>query len=58
PTSTAAPTCTKGYCGKKAGTGPNGACCSSSDDCLDTCNSNGKCGVSDMTGEPKTGCLA
>ncbi|KAI9299335.1 hypothetical protein BJ944DRAFT_245382 [Cunninghamella echinulata] len=55
--STSISTCTKGYCGLKAGTGKTGACCSSSDDCLDTCNSNGKCGVSDMTGEPKTGCL-
>ncbi|KAI9301405.1 hypothetical protein BJ944DRAFT_271554, partial [Cunninghamella echinulata] len=54
--STPVPTCTKGYCGLKAGTGKTGACCSSSDDCLDTCNSNGKCGVSDMTGEPKSGC--
>ncbi|CAO3651823.1 unnamed protein product [Cunninghamella blakesleeana] len=53
PTSTTAPSCKTGYCGKKRGNGPTGACCSSSDDCLDTCNSNGKCGVSDETGEPK-----
>ncbi|CAO3649280.1 unnamed protein product [Cunninghamella echinulata] len=58
PSSTPVPTCTKGFCGLKAGTGKTGACCSSSDDCLDTCNSNGKCGISDMTGEPKTGCPA
>ncbi|CAO3651722.1 unnamed protein product [Cunninghamella blakesleeana] len=54
PTPTTAPSCKTGYCGKKRGNGPTGACCSSSDDCLDTCNSNGKCGVSDETGEPKT----
>ncbi|CAO3651819.1 unnamed protein product [Cunninghamella blakesleeana] len=53
PTSTTAPSCKTGYCGKKRGNGPTGACCSSSDDCLDTCNSNGKCGVSDETGEPQ-----
>ncbi|CAO3651718.1 unnamed protein product [Cunninghamella blakesleeana] len=53
PTSSVVPSCKTGYCGKKSGNGPTGACCSSSDDCLDTCNSNGKCGVSDETGEPK-----
>ncbi|KAK3806687.1 MAG: hypothetical protein J3Q66DRAFT_421377 [Benniella sp.] len=31
------PTCTAGYKGKKNGKGPDGACCSRSDDCRDTC---------------------
>ncbi|KAK3817611.1 MAG: hypothetical protein J3Q66DRAFT_369435 [Benniella sp.] len=31
------PTCLAGYRGKKNGKGPNGACCSHSDDCKDTC---------------------
>ena len=37
--------CKSGYSGKKNGGGPTGACCTSSDDCLDTCNSNNICGV-------------
>lgn len=53
---TGVPTCLTGYCGKKNGGGPTGACCSANDDCQDTCNSNGKCGVSDETGPPKSGC--
>ncbi|KAG2229952.1 hypothetical protein INT48_003497 [Thamnidium elegans] len=44
PTATNAP-CKSGYRGKRNGKGPNGACCSHSDDCLDTCVS-GICGVS------------
>ncbi|GAA5814307.1 hypothetical protein MFLAVUS_007801 [Mucor flavus] len=44
PTATDAP-CKAGYRGKRNGKGPNGACCSHSDDCLDTCVS-GICGVS------------
>ncbi|KAF9365142.1 hypothetical protein BGX34_011271, partial [Mortierella sp. NVP85] len=31
------PTCLPGYKGKRNGKGPNGACCSHSDDCKDTC---------------------
>ncbi|KAG0054568.1 hypothetical protein BGZ83_010973 [Gryganskiella cystojenkinii] len=38
------PTCTSGYRGKKTGKGPTRACCSSSDDCQDTCFK-GVCGV-------------
>lgn len=44
PTPTDAP-CKSGYRGKRNGKGPNGTCCSHSDDCLDTCVS-GTCGVS------------
>ncbi|KAF9346926.1 hypothetical protein BGX34_003522 [Mortierella sp. NVP85] len=39
------PTCLAGYRGKRNGKGPNGACCSHSDDCKDTCVK-GVCGVS------------
>ena len=39
------PTCLTGYRGKRNGKGPNGACCSHSDDCVDTCVK-GICGVS------------
>ncbi|KAK3807198.1 MAG: hypothetical protein J3Q66DRAFT_356944 [Benniella sp.] len=38
------PTCLAGYKGKRNGKGPNGACCSHSDDCKDTCVK-GVCGV-------------
>ncbi|KAK3816286.1 MAG: hypothetical protein J3Q66DRAFT_388487 [Benniella sp.] len=38
------PTCLAGYRGKRNGKGPNGACCSHSDDCKDTCVK-GVCGV-------------
>jgi hypothetical protein len=38
--------CTSGYSGKANGGGPTGACCTTSNDCVDTCNSNGICGVS------------
>ncbi|KAK3816288.1 MAG: hypothetical protein J3Q66DRAFT_401452 [Benniella sp.] len=38
------PSCFPGYGGKRNGKGPNGACCSHSDDCKDTCF-NGICGV-------------
>ncbi|KAK3807245.1 MAG: hypothetical protein J3Q66DRAFT_357052 [Benniella sp.] len=31
------PTCLSGYRGKRNGKGPDGACCSDSDDCKDTC---------------------
>jgi hypothetical protein len=37
--------CLSGYRGKRNGRGPNDACCSHSDDCLDTCVS-GVCGIS------------
>ncbi|KAI8071377.1 hypothetical protein BC940DRAFT_294307 [Gongronella butleri] len=36
-TKTPTPTCIAGYKGKLNGQGPNGACCSSSDDCKETC---------------------
>ncbi|KAK3816285.1 MAG: hypothetical protein J3Q66DRAFT_342135 [Benniella sp.] len=39
------PTCLAGYRGKRNGKGPNGACCSHSDDCKDTCVK-GVCGLS------------
>ncbi|KAF9431670.1 hypothetical protein BGZ76_011847 [Entomortierella beljakovae] len=48
-TSTPTPTCIVGYCGLGNGRGPTGACCSTEADCMDTCNANGKCGVSDET---------
>lgn len=48
--------CLSGYCGLGKGNGPTGACCSTSNDCTDTCNSNGICGVSDGSGEPTFGC--
>ena len=41
-TTTATATCVAGSSGKKNGDGYNGFCCTSSDDCLDTCVS-GKC---------------
>lgn len=53
PTPTSNPTCTSGYCGKANGGGPTNACCSTSNDCVDTCNSNGQCGINDGTGQPK-----
>lgn len=37
-------TCILGYLGKRNGKGPNGACCTHSNDCLDTCVK-GVCGV-------------
>jgi hypothetical protein len=48
--------CLSGYCGLGNGTGPTGACCSTSNDCVDTCNSNGMCGTSDGSGSPTFGC--
>ncbi|KAI8069404.1 hypothetical protein BC940DRAFT_318255 [Gongronella butleri] len=57
-TTTASPTscaCTPGYSGLKNGGGPTGACCTSSDDCQDTCNPGGQCGVSGATPTCKTG---
>lgn len=43
-TPTASASCTPGSRGKKRGDGKNGYCCSSSDDCLETCRS-GTCGL-------------
>ena len=46
-TTKATPTsCVTGYYGKGSGQGPTCACCASNNDCLDTCNSDGTCGVS------------
>ncbi|KAI8881791.1 hypothetical protein K501DRAFT_252501 [Backusella circina FSU 941] len=56
-TSTSTPSTCKvvaGVCGKKNGNGTTGACCSSDNDCKDTCNSTG-CGVSDGT-KPQSTC--
>ena len=50
------PTCITGHCGKGLGEGPTGACCSTEADCKDTCNANGKCGVSDETWTKKLPC--
>ncbi|KAI8879819.1 carbohydrate esterase family 4 protein [Backusella circina FSU 941] len=57
-TATSGSTCkvVSGVCGKKSGNGATGACCSSNDDCQDTCNSTG-CGVSDGT-KPQTTCAS
>lgn len=41
---TASPSCIAGARGKKKGNGKTGYCCSSSDDCLETCRS-GTCGL-------------
>ncbi|KAJ2962355.1 hypothetical protein NQZ79_g2514 [Umbelopsis isabellina] len=46
--------CTSGYSGIKKGNGPTGACCTSSDDCQDTCNKDGRCGVSGALATCKT----
>ncbi|KAF9345051.1 hypothetical protein BGX34_005067, partial [Mortierella sp. NVP85] len=43
------PTCLACYIGKKNGKGPNGACCSHSDDCKDTCVK-GICGTTCLAG--------
>ncbi|RCH97830.1 hypothetical protein CU098_001544, partial [Rhizopus stolonifer] len=43
-TTSGASSCTPGVSGKKNGTGKTGYCCTSSDDCLETCRS-GKCGL-------------
>lgn len=48
--------CIQGYCGKGTGKGPTGACCSDQWDCDDTCNANGKCGLSDETWTKKLPC--
>lgn len=50
------PTCLPGWCGKGTGKGPTGACCSDQWDCDDTCNANGKCGLSDETWTKKLLC--
>ena len=52
PISTATATtcsCITGYSGVGNGKGPTGACCKTSNDCVDTCNSDGACGVSGVT---------
>jgi hypothetical protein len=46
----------RAYCGLGDGNGPTGACCTTSNDCVDTCNSNGMCGTDNGTGEPSTNC--
>lgn len=58
-TSTSTPSTCKvvsGVCGKKNGNGDTGVCCSSDNDCKDTCNSSG-CGVSDGS-KPQSTCPA
>ncbi|KAG0286385.1 hypothetical protein BGZ96_009488 [Linnemannia gamsii] len=37
PTTAVQPSCAPGYRGKRTGRGPNGACCSHSDDCIESC---------------------
>ena len=50
------PTCIMGHCGLGIGKGPTGACCADQWDCDDTCNANGKCGLSDGTWTTKLPC--
>ena len=50
------PTCIMGHCGKGLGKGPTGACCTDHWDCDDTCNGDGKCGLSDGTWKKKLAC--